>query len=109
MRLFRKIKEVVASKQDECNVKLGCLQSLLLPYSDSVYHVAERLHDKGVRFEAGRAVATNNSKDERVHFLCNIFLVMRDGVWKDIAHARASINERSSLILEILRSIEDEL
>lgn len=76
---------------------------------DACSRVAKRLYVEKVRLGGCRVVASKKSKDRVSHVLRGFVLSMKNGVKKHIVHARASFTQRSSMFVEILRTVEVEL
>lgn len=106
--VFREEKEAVAFKRDACMAKVSPLLEFLSGYQDTFNDIEKRLNDEVVRLEAG-FVAANRAKDASIYFLRGRVLSKKICVRTHIAQARASVNERSSTVVDILCSVENEL
>lgn len=105
----QKKKGAVVFELDACTGKVCRLQTVLDRYRNACNHGAKRFNDEGIRFEAGRVAVANKVEPEVSHFQLGLIHSMKDCVGQQIARARTSANERSSTIVEILCSVQNEL
>lgn len=78
-------------------------------YRNACNYFAKRRFDEGPPSKAELAADVNKAKEEATRFLRGLVFSMTDCVRKHIGHPRASVNNRSSMVVEILRRVLDEL
>lgn len=79
---------------------MGRFQALLSRYRDACNHVAERLNDEGVCLEGRRVAAADYAEEDVRRFQRGLVLSMKASVGKHIAHARVSVIDLSSAVVQ---------
>lgn len=90
------------------NAEVRCLQALLRSSRHACSYVAKHSTDEGLRSEAHRAAARNKAEHEVSNVMRGIVFSINYFLRKHIVHARASSNERTSMVVEILYIVEND-